>query len=242
MTEPSELYKNYLSTHLAHVTNPDVILRKKEWYIHNHAKWLPTDRSAKILDIGPGFGELIELLVSEYSYKDVHAIDISQEVVETCNKLLANSTELVTNTTKYLQSKTNTFDCIFLFHVLEHIPKSETVEFLQAVHGALRINGRIIIEVPNMANPITGLNVRYADFTHEVGFTNLSLEYVLRKSNFDEIMIFPCRVPTTSLKRWLQFLWQTQVELLIKNLLMPYMPTKPNILSFVLGATAIKQR
>ena len=38
-----------------------------------------------------------------------------------------------------------------------------------------------------MGDPLNGLYFRYSDFTHEVGFTEESLNYVLRQAGFEEI-------------------------------------------------------
>jgi hypothetical protein len=67
---------------------------------------------------------------------------------------------------------------------LEHVPKSDTVELLAACRRALMPGGVLLLEVPNMGDPFNGVYSRYADFTHEVGFTEESLRYVLDLGGF----------------------------------------------------------
>jgi 2-polyprenyl-3-methyl-5-hydroxy-6-metoxy-1,4-benzoquinol methylase len=183
-------YQHYLSQHFAHV-NDQVRFRgrKLAYYRHNYLRLLPADLDTRILEIGPGYGELMELLAAS-GYRSLHAVDLSPEVAERCNQIVAGSTAVVEDTTAYLRGQHAAFDCVTMFQVLEHVPKAEVLPLLSAIRQALRPGGRLLIEVPNMANPVIGLNVRYADFTHEVGFTELSLRYVLAMAGFATPRIF----------------------------------------------------
>lgn len=75
---------------------------------------------------------------------------------------------------------------------LEHIEKKSIINILKLCHQALIINGKLIIIVPNQANPLS-IGVCYSDFTHEVGFTLLSLFQVLKIVGFQKILIQPYR-------------------------------------------------
>ena len=48
-----------------------------------------------------------------------------------------------------LQEHVEEFDLILMLHVLEHVTKDETIAFLQAVRGALKPHGKLVVEVPN---------------------------------------------------------------------------------------------
>jgi len=77
-------------------------------------------------------------------------------------------------------------DVIVLFHVLEHI--SEPVRFLKKLKSMLKINGRIVIEVPNFDDHQLQLNRKYREFywqrAHIHYFTPKSFRRVLEKSGF----------------------------------------------------------
>jgi 2-polyprenyl-3-methyl-5-hydroxy-6-metoxy-1,4-benzoquinol methylase len=145
---------------------------------------LPLDRDSRVLEIGPGECEFAELL-TEKGYTEVSVVDMSPEVISVATTLGLEAT-LVDDTIEFLERHTAHFDCIVMLHVLEHVPKSDTLGLLRALHSALRPGGVVLIEVPNMGDPLNGLYFRYADFTHEVGFTEESLRYVLTQSGFGD--------------------------------------------------------
>jgi len=70
--------------------------------------------------------------------------------------------------------------------VLEHVPKNETVPFLQTLKEGLREDGSLVVNVPNVAG-LTTPYVRYNDFTHHLVFTEMSLLHVLRLAGFSHI-------------------------------------------------------
>jgi len=236
----SDEYDQYLSKHYSHVSTPASLERKKAWVLSNHGSKLPPSTDAVILDVGPGFGNIIQLLHDKCGYKNVNAIDISPEVVSVCNTILPGSTKLVGDTVGFLNGHQGEFDLILLLHVLEHISKNEVLPFLGAVHNALKSGGRVIVEVPNSAHPITGINMRYADFTHHVGFTDRSLEFVMLNAGFSEVSLYGCKVPWESPLRSIQRAGQNVVEMLLGLIVRLYMPTKPSILTSILGACATK--
>ena len=86
MSISNDLYNQYLTHHFSHTADHKVFRDRKKLYLkHNYNTWFPINRDAHILDIGPGYGELIELLAKDYGYTQVHGIDISLEVVDFCN-------------------------------------------------------------------------------------------------------------------------------------------------------------
>ena len=94
--------------------------------------------------------------------------------------VVADSTELTFDTTTFLNSRPAMYDLILMFHVLEHVLWHEALPLLTAAGGALRPGGWLVLEVPNVAHPLTGPYHRYHDFTHTLGFTDQSLAFILR--------------------------------------------------------------
>jgi predicted SAM-dependent methyltransferase len=86
---------------------------------------------------------------------------------------------LCTDAESHLEQENATYDFIILKAVLEHVRKDEVVPFLMKIRNALKDNGMIIIDVPNM-DWLMAQHERYMDFTHEVGFTRESLAQVMR--------------------------------------------------------------
>lgn len=206
----------------------------------NYLKLLPEDRAARILEIGPGMGELLHLLTKERGYTNVGAIDVSPEVVQHCSELYC-PTSCVADSVDFLEKHREQFELVFMLHVLEHVSKAEIVPLVRAIHSALRPGGKLIIEVPNMANPIIGLTARYADFTHEVGFTASSLHQVLSLGGFTEAQVIPSRIPLTSVARVVQYCARGVLELLFRLLTATYTTDiEPNSANIV--AVAIRDR
>lgn len=240
MTGKQNLFENYLTRHLSHVGGAALSKQRKSMLSFNYEKLFRNDPKVRILEIGPGYGELIELLVKDYGCEQVQAIDMSQEVVDFCNEIVPGSTTYVEDTHGFLSGHVNQFDYIFLLHVLEHVPKEEIIPLLRAILEALTPQGKLIVEVPNMANPFIGLNIRYADFTHEAGFNELSLPYVLAMAGFSEVRIFEMKVPLDSLKRALQIAAQIPLKLIVRLTYKAFGSPGGSILSRELYAIAVK--
>ena len=163
----------------------------KEQYIKNSAafdsiygKFLPSDKNSVILDIGSGTGQFISFL-KDKGYTNLKGIDLSPSQVEYCKANVFQNVE-VADGLDYLAGKENTFDIITANDVVEHLPKEKIIPFLRLVYAALKPGGSFLSKVPNMGNPFA-LTIRYKDFTHEVGFTDMSYYQVLYLSGFRDI-------------------------------------------------------
>ena len=234
----SREYDQYLTEQLQPLSAEGCVQRNAWFAWYRHGTHFPTSTDAAILEIGPGYGAMLDLLCSEHKYTNVHGVDVSPEVVRACNQVVPNSTDLTDDTTAFLCSRAGSYDLILMLHVLEHVPKPEAMALLMAVRGALRPGGKLVAEVPNIAHPLTGGYHRYHDFTHTVGFTDQSLNFVLRAAGFASVSVYPCKIPRISAVRTLQRASQDTVELVAKILLRLYMPRQSVVLSSVLGACA----
>ncbi|NVN91138.1 MAG: methyltransferase domain-containing protein [Desulfuromonadales bacterium] len=243
MNERGVLFDEYLTQHLSHAGNSELHRKhKKAMLLHNYGHLLPDNKSARILDIGPGYGELLELLSIDLSYKCVKTVDLSCEVVKYCNTLVPNSSLLVKDTCNYLDTHPKEFDCIFLMHILEHIPKDKVIPFLLTISKALAPSGRIIVEVPNMNNFFTGIAMRYNDFTHEVGFTELSLSQVFRMAGLSNIQISEVNQPVNRVIKIFQVMMQSLIKLVIRMIFKTYRMPGNSIFSISMYGTAIKRK
>ena len=241
MDERGVLFDDYLTRHLSHAGNSALQRkRKKDILLHNYRHLLPENKSARILDIGPGYGELLELLAIDLGYKNVSTVDLSCEVVEYCNNLVPGSSLHVKDTSDFLHTQSDKFECIFLMHILEHIPKDKVIPFLTAISEALAPNGRIIVEVPNMNNPFTGIAMRYNDFTHEVGFTELSLSQVFRMAGFLSIYISEVKQPVNRALKIFQIMVQSLMKLGMYLIFKTYRMPGNSIFSISVYGTAMK--
>jgi 2-polyprenyl-3-methyl-5-hydroxy-6-metoxy-1,4-benzoquinol methylase len=241
MDERGVLFDDYLTKHLSHTGYSHLQRkRRKATLLHNYKHLLPENKFANILDIGPGYGELLELLAIDLGYKSVMTVDLSAEVVEHCNSLVPGSSSLVNDTCDFLDTHPNKFDCIFLVHILEHIPKDKVIPFLASISKALSTTGRIIVEVPNMNNPFTGVAMRYNDFTHEVGFTELSLSQVFKMTGLSNIHIAEVKPPVNRAIKILQVMVQSLMKLGMYLIFKSYRMPGNSMFSLSIYGTAIK--
>lgn len=185
------LYQHYLSTFFGQAHNPECIAkdykRYRRYFIRNYARYLPPDKEAKILDLGCGLGHFLHF-AKQQGYQHVTGIDISQELVDFCQKQQFDTH--VAEITTFLQNTPATFQTIVCTDVIEHHNKDEVLPLLDSIYQALQPGGLGIINTPNINNPFTGPGDRYIAFDHEIGFTESSLRQVLAVANFTSIRIF----------------------------------------------------
>lgn len=160
---------------------------KIKQFENNYRKYFPVDKTARILDIGVGRGEMLTCF-KQAGYSNYLGIDISPSTVNFCSTL-GLTCELVDNTVEWLQKNDDTFALITILDVLEHIKKDEAISFVRAMRSALKNGGALIVQVPNMQSPDCQLH-RYNDITHEIGFVEHSLYQVLVTAGFTSVEFF----------------------------------------------------
>ena len=72
---------------------------------------------------------------------------------------------------------------VLCLDVLEHFVREESISLLLEVKRVLKTGGRILLHVPN-AEGIFGAKIRYADYTHEIAFTQKSISQLLQYVGF----------------------------------------------------------
>lgn len=151
----------------------------------NYKHFFPSDKDARLLDVGIGRGEMLTCM-KNWGYKNYLGVDISPDTVDFCKSIRLNCL-LVEDIPTWLEDKNKgTFEIITLLDVLEHVRKEETIGFLKALMASLKDGGILIIQTPNLQAPDGQLH-RYNDFTHEVGYIEHSLQQVLMAAGFKDI-------------------------------------------------------
>jgi len=175
-----EIYDSYMEN--AFDGNQQAIFKIKQ-FENNYKKHFPQNKGARVLDIGIGRGEMLTCM-KQWGYSEYQGIDISPSTIQFCTSL-GLSCELVDDSTYWLESHKNIFDVVTVLDVLEHFPKENVLSFLTAIRGAMKDDGILIIQVPNMQSPDSQLH-RYNDITHEVGYVEHSLNQILRTAGFSK--------------------------------------------------------
>lgn len=148
------------------------------YYVANYGAILtqiPVD--AAILELGPGHGSLLAWL-RHVGFTDLRGVDASPDDVEFANAHLEAPIVERGDALQYLTDHVETFDLIAAKAVLEHIPRGELLDLVNALHDALKPGGLLLVDVPNMDWILSG-HERYMDLTHESGFTRESLRSLL---------------------------------------------------------------
>jgi SAM-dependent methyltransferase len=173
-------YDDYFS--LRNVSESSCVDYRIPVYLQNI---LPADTSARILDIGCGYGQILGQL-KRVGYTDTLGIDVSRQAVEHCLRHTLNVEHISTLQQFCFNSKVK-YSFIILSHVLEHLDKSEMIPAIELIRTHLLDSGGVmVIMVPN-AQSNTGCYWAYEDFTHRTLFTAGSLLYVLKAAGFTEV-------------------------------------------------------
>ncbi|MDR2563687.1 MAG: class I SAM-dependent methyltransferase [Prevotellaceae bacterium] len=157
---------------------------KIKQFFNNYYRFFPKEKTARILDIGPGRGEMLTCLANQ-GFSNIESVDISESVVKFVSQLgykISKSDDLEI----FLSSYSDTFDMITMCDVVEHIPKNQILGVMEAVRKSLKDAGLLIVQVPNMQS-VTANIFRYDDFTHEMGYTERSLTQMLKIVGFSTI-------------------------------------------------------
>lgn len=182
------VYSRYLSTSYLHRNDlsEEGLQRAALAYRRELEDFLPSDLSARILEIGCGAGAFLDLCHS-LGFERVKGIDISEEQISFCRERGHVHVECVDGSS-FLEKSGDKFDLVVLLDVVEHLSKAAGMSLLKAVFTHLVPGGRVLVRVPNMSNPLN-IQARYGDFTHEVGFSKESLEQLFRISGFQVVFV-----------------------------------------------------
>lgn len=149
--------------------------RERQRYLRRYRRFLPHDDAAPMLDIGCGAGAFLDALRSE-GYSCIEGVDLSPSQVRAAAARGLTGVTLAP-AVEYLRARPNRYAMISALSVLEHQTRAELFELLDAITNALRPGGCLIAVVPN-AKGLFGAHVRFADITHELSFTPMSVSQV----------------------------------------------------------------
>lgn len=181
-----KIFDNYINNSFDGVKEQSYF--KCQQFTTNYKKFFPKDTThTTVLDIGVGRGEMLSCM-RDWGYKNYNGIDITRSTIYYC-KSINLKCEYTEDTVIWLKSRKDSFDMITLFDVIEHIKKEDVLEFLDAIHFALKKDGLVILQTPNMQSLDSNLH-RWGDITHEFGLTESSFKQILIESNFRDINFY----------------------------------------------------
>lgn len=183
----------------------DLLRGREPTFRRRYLPLLPSSRDAAILEVGCGCGELVYFLQRE-GFRDVSGVDCDAQAVLQGVRLGVANLE-VGRAEDFLRRSAGRFDCVIAIDVLEHIRKSQILNFLSLVRDGLQVGGRFLCQVPNLAAFYQPLF--YMDFTHETPFTASSLKQALQMADFSNVRVYPTGPVPHGLKSGLRaVLWK----------------------------------
>lgn len=176
------------ATHYAEYHRTDEAYFER-WHQQNKAylgRIVGADREMPILDVGCGFGLLVNAL-QRIGYRKVAGIDVDESQIKVAaSHGLPCQLVSTEEQSEFFGAHRETHRVITLFDVLEHVPVDRQITFLATLRQSLVQGGRLIIQTPNASSPIAG-HMRFIDHTHTSSFTCDSLRYILRSAGFASV-------------------------------------------------------
>lgn len=147
--------------------------------------YIPKNKNIRIIDLGCGIGGFTNEIFKA-GYTNIQGVDVSEESVRAAQ---SNGVQniILADIFLYLEAiDDSSIDVILCIDVLEHFNRDEAVKLLVDIKRVLKKDGRVIIHVPN-AEGIFGSKIRYADFTHEMAYTQKSIAQILQYTGFGDV-------------------------------------------------------
>jgi 2-polyprenyl-3-methyl-5-hydroxy-6-metoxy-1,4-benzoquinol methylase len=142
------------------------------------------DGSGKVVDIGCGRGEMLEVLI-EAGY-DVEGVDLNPEMVEVC---LAKGLPVTKDDGIHFleQQAEGSLRGIFCAQVVEHLLTSELEELMQLAYRKLLPGGVLVVETINPRSLYALGNHYFADTTHVKPVHPETLRFICEQVGFSQI-------------------------------------------------------
>jgi len=152
------------------------------------ADWLPRlpgQRDARILEIGYGLGDVLDLL-KEHGYTRYEGVDVDRECYEYC--VPRHPVFVSADVRAFLEAAKATYDAILMKEVLGFIPPDEVTSYLRTVRQALAPGGTLVLQSFNAAL-FTSYYTRSNDAGYRAAYTEHSLRQVLVAAGFEHVTI-----------------------------------------------------
>lgn len=182
------LYDSYVQSHLSTVELESRLKIRAPFLcklVNNH---FPTDRNARILELGCGYGALIHYVLA-HGYTNIKGVDVSPEQVAGAKQLGIPGVVQGDLFETLKDMEDNSLDAVITIDVIEHLSKDELIRFTDEVFRVLNTDGRWISHQPNAASPFFG-RIRYGDLTHEAAYTAESIRQLVLAIGFADIKCY----------------------------------------------------
>lgn len=157
-------------------------------YVRMLTPYLPRDKGARILEIGPGNGLAMKGLM-DAGFTAVEGLEPDQRLATLAAEAGLNVRHLASDEIiSHVAVQTGRYDLVYCMHVIEHVPVSEQPAFTGAIAEALKAGGFFVCETPNALGPMANW-YRYMDWTHHTIFHPDTLEFLLEHAGLGGVRV-----------------------------------------------------
>jgi len=180
-----EAYERYVTTKIGDVvqSNEESLRRFAETYAQYLRGWLPPAKTATIVDVGCGHGNMLYAL-RRWGYSNVAGLDRSSEQVALARQRYPEVMQ--GDAIEHLRAHENGYDLIMAIDLFEHFTPDQGRQFLEVCRTALRDRGRLILQLPN-AGALRGGEPAWGDITHCRAYSAPAVQQFLKLCGFTAI-------------------------------------------------------
>ncbi|NRT80592.1 class I SAM-dependent methyltransferase [Clostridium beijerinckii] len=146
--------------------------------------------SKRILDVGCGTGNILNMILNNYSNVSAHGIDISDNMLEKAKEKLKDRASLVLGDSENLPYESSMFDIIICNDSFHHYPNPKNV--LKEFYRVLKINGILILGdcwQPPVSRTIMNVFIKFGitNCGDVKMYSETEICTLLRKANFKNV-------------------------------------------------------
>jgi O-antigen chain-terminating methyltransferase len=167
--------------------NRDEVKQRLRAYLPVVREHLGHNGNNAILDIACGRGEWLELLKEENF--PASGVDVNGVLIAQCRERGLDAVQADLH--EHLRKLANdSLGAVSAFHIVEHIPIEELVDFLDQALRVLRPGGLLLVETPNPTNVLVGSCNFYFDPTHRNPIPSPVLRFLIESRGFVVVSTF----------------------------------------------------
>lgn len=202
----AEVYRRMSLRHSAEVRRPSWSEIQKDATVNTavqqYAPYLPSDKTARILDLGFGTGWFLAACL-KLGYQNLAGADFGiahKNYVRDWAPDRITLHEIHENIGEFLSDQREQYDFIHMSHVIEHVPKYSLLWLVDALYQSLKHGGMLLLRTPNMEGPCA-LSSYYVTLGHEYSFVGSNLVSLLEICGFDEVRLVQFKEHSPTLKQ-----------------------------------------
>ncbi len=162
------------------------IKERLNYYIPTIEKASETSASKRVIDVGCGRGEWLELL-AEANFSAL-GVDTNRVMIKSCQDQGFDVIEK--DGIEHLASlPSDSVMAVSAFHVIEHLSFRDHMEFIDQAFRVLEPDGVLILETPNPENLIVGACNFYLDPTHRNPIPPMMAKFILENRGFHAVEV-----------------------------------------------------